>query len=715
MSSFASSPDDEFGTGGSQVGFRRMEDIADDKGDYFLIKDGISVIDRKNRLNQDKPLILRAGEFYRFLGHPEPWLFTEQGETMIKSFPLKSGEIVDYTDNTNTIVNTREDHGLNVNDVVRIMDARVAGYNGEQTIIAVTADSFTIDVPFNGVDGESRFVQSQLYVETTSLSSLSGAITEAKVLDGGEGYQNSETVDIIGTGTGGTATITTLSNSVIIIAIVTPGTGYVDGETVTLTGQTSGATTATATVTAPIMTTLNMTNHQLDDNITIQIGAGGPPPPPGSFRGAFIISNVTADTVDVEFDFVAPVTTVADTGIGVVEFMVENMARAGGPGSDPDTLFMSVDESHNVPVSGVTLTDSVLFSFGGAEYRGLNAVNFTVDAGLVQCTNIVCADVGVITINNSSASAPATPVFSQEFASCFRLTPESQTNRANFNSNGLGFGPFNSFIEIPPLLDNDTVVRVVDNSSAAPGTHFSLGYIAIAVGDVSDDGGNISIPLADATLRFRVGDTIEVLASTSYTGMTGVITSINKTVSITVDIPFTTTDTDITIRDNTLASRDQTDPQIEAILNGELQDSVNIANVFLPFDANITVPIITANVPELIGGTWESSMLERFEFVESGGILTFIGTSEIKLLVAFGATLSGSASNIFGIHIFQNGADITDTPPLVDIINAGTDTGAGGSQIVTFVNGDTMELAVSNLQSTQDPTVHQAHITITAV
>jgi len=193
------------------------------------------------------------------------------------------------------------------------------------------------------------------------------------------------------------------------------------------------------------------------------------------------------------------------------------------------------------------------------------------------------------------------------------------------------------------------------------------------------------------------------------------VSGIDVGVSITVDIAFVAGDTGILMRDNSLVSKDQTDPQVTGFLNTGLADSTVSGNFTLPSDAAITVPIVTANVPVAIGGTWSSSEKERVDFTEVGGIATYTGIETRRITIGFGSSLTGAASNFFGLHILLNDVDITDAPPIFDIINASTSATAGGAQIVTLSTGDTIQVAVSNLVNTQDPEIVQSHMIWTPV
>ena len=192
MSSTFSSPTDEFGSGTLKATLRQITDIADDKGSYYLMKSNINTINRVIRVFQDKPLVLRGSTNYRLTGNNVVWSFTGN-EVMLRTFPLKMADILNFADNTtNTLVTTESDHNLEVDDVTRIMDSRVGEYNGLQTVVAVpSSTTFEIDVPFNGVDGQSRTRQSRIFITSMAKSATSEEIETISLTDGGTNYTDS--------------------------------------------------------------------------------------------------------------------------------------------------------------------------------------------------------------------------------------------------------------------------------------------------------------------------------------------------------------------------------------------------------------------------------------------------------------------------------------------------------------------------------------------
>ena len=220
MSSSFGSGVDEFGTGNIKVPFRKMSDIADDKGDYFLMKENVQTIVRLTEIFQDKPLFLRADQNYQFEGTTPFWFYTGTTGPVIGSFPLKSGDITGFSDGTtNTIVTTSSDHDLKIGDVVRIIDSRIEDYQGLFTIVTVpSTTTFTIDVTFNTADGQSRFIQRQINFTAMAESSDSETITSISLVLGGSDYVDSETLTITGQSSAavnGTATVDGITDGII--------------------------------------------------------------------------------------------------------------------------------------------------------------------------------------------------------------------------------------------------------------------------------------------------------------------------------------------------------------------------------------------------------------------------------------------------------------------------------------------------------------------
>ena len=185
--------------------------------------------------------------------------------------------------------------------------------------------------------------------------------------------------------------------------------------------------------------------------------------------------------------------------------------------------------------------------------------------------------------------------------------------------------------------------------------------------------------------------------------------------SINVYIAFVAGDEEVTFIDTTLVSLDQTDPKVKGFLNSGIQDSSITINATLPNDANISVPIVTVNVPVAIGGTWTSTEAERFDFNTAGGIATYTGLEKQSVVVNFDVGVTGAAANEFASHVLLNGVDATDDPPIIDIIVGNARAIATGTQIFRIDTGDTLQLAISNTINTQNPSVHQARMVISHV
>lgn len=718
MSQFFGTPADEFGSDETIRGFRQLSDIADDKGSYWLMKEGIRSVIRRVQINQDKPLVFRAGDNIKFFGDNSGWRFVgSSGEDMFKTFPLKEGIISGFTDNTtNTLVTTTIDHNLNVDDTTRIQDSRVGEYNGLFTIVATPSPTtFEIDVPFNGVDGQCKFFQHNLFISGTAKSIFSEEITgDPTIVSGGTGYIDAETVTITGQTSGATnatAIVTVVDGIITAITLVLAGSDYTDGEIVTLTGITSLSNDATATiVVGPELTTLTMINHGLDDNISIFANFGPPPP----FNDT-VISNVTTDTVDIEKTFVSSQTGLADVGVKALFYQNETIAVF--PPIQKIVQIWNIDGSDLPGPGGVEAITTSLLDFQGCNVRGLEGgINIINNSRMINCSGFKFTDSDFVNVVDTLFDAIFPPVRTEDYESCIRVLPSisGQQGLLNFNRNSLAaFSEFQSILSLPEQVNTNDFFTVHNNATPSPGELFSLGFVAVSENSAIVDagGGTITIPV-DQTVRYREGDEIEILESTSYNGEIGTIQvgGIVIDTSITVDIAFVAGDTEITLRDNTLISKDETDPQVSAILNQGLKDSSVIAEVFYPFDDsgfNVAISAQDTLAP-ITTPTYTTQLTERMT-TTSAGLVTYIGEKDVRVLVNYWAINSDKKN---GVGILKNGVDTGGNHPELDDSSANF---KASNEIVELTKGDTLQLGGLNIESSDDITTHQGTMTISLI
>ena len=173
-----SSISDEFGTGGSVVSLRNIDDISINKGTYHLLKPEIQVIKRQSSITTSMPIVIPAGTlFIKFSGESGRWSYNGT-EPMFRSYPLKTGNISNFSlSGSNTTVNSVS-HGLNANDTIKIQDSRAYQYNGEFIVSGtnLTTDSFEILTTFATADGPCRWTQTKIHITVMADSTTSPGI-----------------------------------------------------------------------------------------------------------------------------------------------------------------------------------------------------------------------------------------------------------------------------------------------------------------------------------------------------------------------------------------------------------------------------------------------------------------------------------------------------------------------------------------------------------
>ncbi len=714
MSSPFSSPVDEFGSGRIIQGFRRISDIATDQGDYYLLKSGpFSRIQKFTNILMDKPMIIPAGRTFTHMSEGGNWLytnFTDPAPPMFSTFGLKEGIITGFTDNGasgTTVASTA--HGGNDGDTFTIIGSRVKEYDINAEIFNVLTDSFDIPVLFNGADGQSRFTQSKLRISAMS--------------DGGAGFSTPPIVTIdppTEFGTTATATVTISNGKIDGFTITDPGSGYTEVPNVSVALEFEGTTASLSdTINAGVVdslsivnagsgiTLLDMVNHQLDVDISMNITNTTN----GLSSATYVIAEIVdADTVSILATFPGSTGTAdSDMSYGIIDYTNETFFNFTGNATPPQCFNMQGNGG-----SILVFNSSNIADFDVGEVRDHFSVNFRGGSAIRNCSGLTIVGDGLVTFNDAAVGNTVTPFNTNSYKSCFDVS-EGSAVKIGANIVNLTLQENQSFYNFSQFTDDDFRGTLVSGLLAGSGDYFAKGYFARSSAAISDGGSStIIIPVSD-TIKFREDDTIVLSESTSYNGLSGTIQSsgIILNTSIQVDIVFSTADTDVLIQDTTITSKDKTTPGVEAFENQDLQDSTITANAFLPSDANLTVTISAINTPVMIGGTWVSSNRERMDFTISGGILTSTAEGTRRILVEYGGFISGGAASVFfTFNLFKNGIDISENPPIIDIINANTGSSTVTSQVVELDKGDTLQLATSNISGTQDPTIRQAHVTV---
>lgn len=158
---------------------------------------------------------------------------------------------------------------------------------------------------------------------------------------------------------------------------------------------------------------------------------------------------------------------------------------------------------------------------------------------------------------------------------------------------------------------------------------------------------------------------------------------------------------------------DQTDPQVLTKNNGDRADSMVSAQVgFTNIATPIVVPIVTQDVPVLIGGTdFIANNLERAT-ADTAGQITNLSKRTKKYSITFSGLIekAGGGTTDIGILIVKNGSLVlTNTFQIPHSVNSGI-IQISATRTFKLADGDTIELAVVNFDGTADVNVSQANI-----
>jgi len=175
-------------------------------------------------------------------------------------------------------------------------------------------------------------------------------------------------------------------------------------------------------------------------------------------------------------------------------------------------------------------------------------------------------------------------------------------------------------------------------------------------------------------------------------------------------VSFVAGDTGILMRDNSLASKDPTDPQVTGLLNTGLADSSITAQVYIPWDSTEVLVTGVTGTPQVITtARWEADLdlFERMELsISNQGQVTYIGIEDRNLVVTYTSQIS---EKIGGITLLLNGTEFSPAPPvMVD----SSENNLSQADIVPVVTGDTIDLAIFNTEGgPDDMKVWQANVT----
>ena len=141
--------------------------------------------------------------------------------------------------------------------------------------------------------------------------------------------------------------------------------------------------------------------------------------------------------------------------------------------------------------------------------------------------------------------------------------------------------------------------------------------------------------------------------------------------------------------------------------NNTVDDSRNAANGYLT--ALQTVIINTQGVFEAInGGNWATTISDKFT-VSAAGVFTYIGVSDIDVLVVSSATLEkvGGQADLIALRLAVNGTTLTESE--VSTKNT-TPTSLTSQTLVRVSTGDTIALYVANLEADDNIEVSNANV-----
>lgn len=146
--------------------------------------------------------------------------------------------------------------------------------------------------------------------------------------------------------------------------------------------------------------------------------------------------------------------------------------------------------------------------------------------------------------------------------------------------------------------------------------------------------------------------------------------------------------------------------RVNAEANGALQDSKNVAELFLSAPETVTITVISQF--EIVAGVlWVPGLVERFT-IETNGSITYIGINPITLKISIPCTISkvGGGSDILAARVGLNGVSIAKSN--VQTQNA-SPTSVTPSSLLDVVNGDVINLMVANTGGTSDIVVDSAN------
>lgn len=622
---------------------------------------------------------------------------------------MKSGDISTFADGT-TVTNVNSTaHGLQTNDVIKIIDSRTQQYIGNHVITLINANSFSIPVTFVNVDGVCTWEQTQVHVTAMADSGTSPGVKTTltmtahpyvdndwlNVTDATNGVTGSfqvsnktaNTVDIIHV-----FTVTSTANTNVGYgSMVFDAPHFVNAGTGKL-WNLQGKPDATSFIN---LSRIQIINFELGTTRDSSVGyANG-----GLMLECFGHKSLGDSLIglsEIGYVRIAPA-FLSKSYLSLVE---SDGALTGGsvalhigrPTFFLNQSFINFPTTANPNSNGVTIIGVLSDPSPGVYYK---------DAERIRGTTFPTGSVGVDMV---------IPV---DDTSRFRVSDTVDLGESS-NANTTG--------AIIQTIVKNTSVTVDFNQPTNP-----TGTTDTTVTDIGN--GQITILCADTTLaNMIVGDTIDITGATpsDYNGRHVLLNIINAGgTDPTITIAGTADPGNISVQGTVtgnagivvistlaaLASQTEVDPLLDVSNSKGTPDSMIEVEADFLNTSGTTVTINTLGVAEKIGTTlWVSKQTQRAT-IATNGVITYDGLRTKDILVNFSATIertTGTPTLGIGIGLFKNGVLISGFE-YARSFNAGK-VQISGSRILNMATTDTMELVVINFDNTVDIDVFQANV-----
>ena len=143
--------------------------------------------------------------------------------------------------------------------------------------------------------------------------------------------------------------------------------------------------------------------------------------------------------------------------------------------------------------------------------------------------------------------------------------------------------------------------------------------------------------------------------------------------------------------------------------NDGIRNTRSVSDAYLSSSETVTIGAISTFVA-VAGANWLSTLGKHFT-VDTGGLITYTGLSDIDIFIIATATVEkvGGGGDMICTRIAYNGVDQVRTNACTDNTSPTSVTSHG---LFTLSKDDTLQLYVANTQSTSNIIVDQANITV---